>query len=111
VSLLGVVTAVVFAHVVRVLIGEIMLHKTFGRVIVPASAVRQLAASVPMFFVVVGLNRYIAITGWFRLCVVVGVGAVVYSVILLVLDQYLREMVRTVLSEALVLVGFNSQNV
>jgi O-antigen/teichoic acid export membrane protein len=111
VGILGVVTVVVFAHMVRVLVGELMIREEFGRVVIPTSTVYQLAASVPMFFVVVGLNRHIAITGWFRLFVVVGVGAVVYSVILLTLDQYLQAMVRTVLSEALVLVGFKFQSV
>lgn len=111
IGLLGVVAAVVFAHVVRVLIGEMVLQEMFGRVIIPTSAVRQIAASVPMFFAVVGLNQYIAITGWFRLCIIVGAGAVVYSAVLLVLDEYLRGMVRTIFSEALVLIGYNSQNV
>jgi O-antigen/teichoic acid export membrane protein len=111
VGILGVVTAVVFAHVIRVLIGEIMLRETFGQIVFSTSTVRQLVASVSMFFVVVGLNQYIVITGWFRLLAVVSVGAFVYSVILLVIDEYLRDMVRTVLSEALVLVGFNSQNI
>lgn len=107
IGLLGVVTTVVFAHVVRVLIGEIMLHETFGQVVIPTSAIRQIAVSLLMFFVVVGLSKYIAITGWFSLCVVVGVGAVVYGVILLVLDEYLRGMVRTVLSEVLILIRSN----
>lgn len=109
-GILGVVTAVVFAHIIRVLVGEFMIREGFGRVVIPTGTVYQLAASIAMFVVVVGLNRYIAITGWFRLFVVVSVGAVIYTVILLILDEYLRGMARTVLSESLGLVGLNSRD-
>jgi len=110
VGLLGVVAAVVLAHAVRVLVGEGMLYAAFDRAVIPRGVGRQLVAGVLMWAVVAGLHRYVPITGWFRLFVVVGVGAAVYSVVLLALDEYLRGMVQSILHDAFELVGFGAQN-
>lgn len=104
-GLLGVVAVVVFARAVRVLVGEIVLQEDFDQTVVPTGVFHQLAASILMMFVVIGLNYYVVITGWFQLLVIVGFGALTYGIVLLTLDEYLREIIRAILTEALSALG------
>ncbi|WP_254769075.1 lipopolysaccharide biosynthesis protein [Salinilacihabitans rarus] len=96
----GVVVATVIAETLRYVLSAYVVRRELPEVtLFPRTLGEQVAAAVVMFAVVLALVEAVAVDRWYHLLGVVGVGAVVYAVVLLAISRKLRVTIRGVLRE------------
>ncbi len=88
---IGVVIATVLAESARYVASGLYVRRTLPSVVVlPGTLLEQTGAGMAMFGVVVLLRRLIPVQRWFHLVFIVGIGAVVYGIALLLVSRKLR---------------------
>jgi O-antigen/teichoic acid export membrane protein len=98
-GLAGVVSATIVAEVVRVVTYIAVAYRLFDQVMLPHPVREQFGAGFVMFGAVIALTEIINITGPVSLVAVVGSGAVVYFLMLLLVSSHFRLTLRSVLSD------------
>lgn len=98
---IGVVIATVIAESVRYIVSAAYVHRTLPTIVLlPRTLLEQMGASVVMFGVIVSLQWIIPIQRWYHLIIVVGIGAVVYGIVLLIASRKLRVTIGGVVRES-----------
>lgn len=98
-GLAGVVAATIVAEVVRVVTYLAVAYRLFSQVMLPHPVREQFGAGFVVFGAVIALTEIITITGPVSLVAVVGSGAVVYFLVLLLVSSHFRLTLRSVLSD------------
>ena len=97
-GLLGVIAATIFTEIVRVGLYLIAGYYLFDEVVVTRQISLQLFSGIVMFLAVLGLAEVVAITDWYHLLSVVGVGAGVYFGTLSIVSAHFRSTLDHALS-------------
>lgn len=98
---IGVVVATVVAESIRYTLSAYTLRQRIGGVdFLPRTLAEQFVAGVLMFAFVELLGRFVAVRSWIDLGALVGSGAVVYGVVLLLLSEQLRFTLRAIWTDA-----------
>jgi O-antigen/teichoic acid export membrane protein len=100
-GVIGIVASVVVSHVFRFGVAQYLLFKQFNQTVYPIQAASQIISGAIMWRVVALLPEVVQISSWFRLIIVVGIGAGCYSIILSIIDKQIRDIVREVLRDSL----------
>lgn len=88
---IGVVIATVIAELTHYIASGIYVRRELPEVVLlPRTLLEQTGSAVVMFGVVIFLQQTIALQRWYHLVFIVGIGAVVYSIVLLMASQKLR---------------------
>jgi len=95
----GVVAATIIAEALRVAAYLVVAYRLFDQLLLPRPVFEQFGAGAVMFVVVYALSGAISITGVLSLIAVVGVGAVIYFAVLLVVSSNFRLTIASVLAD------------
>jgi O-antigen/teichoic acid export membrane protein len=96
---IGVVIATLAAEAARYVAAVMLLRRELAPFpLFPRPLVEQMVASLLMGGTVLIFSRYVTIRGWEDLSLLIGVGVIVYSMVLLVISMQLRRTVRSALS-------------
>lgn len=91
---LGIVIATVLSETIRMISLHYVLKAELPDVtLISDSLTHQLLGGVSMFLVIDLLDKYIAITDWFVLAPLVATGAIIYAVVLYMLDDAIQNAV------------------
>lgn len=96
---LGIIAAIILAHLLILTIAQAVFRKKFGTVPLPGGLITQGISGMLMFVVVQGLAETFAIPSVVHLSIVIAVGAVVYVGTLVAIDSGFREVVQSSLRD------------
>lgn len=100
-GIIGVVTSVVISHAVHLGVVQYFLLSHFGQTVFPIGIITQVISGAVMWIVVANLPTFMEITNWFRLVVIVSIGAICYTVMFTMIDTQFREILQSIFREGL----------
>lgn len=94
---LGVVVATILAEFTRYVFYTVVIRRHVSNVrILPRALLEQIAAGALMFVFVEAASNQITVNGWPQLLLIVGIGAVVYSLVLMTISNNLRVTLQSI---------------
>lgn len=99
---LGIVIATILAEMLQYGLSLFAVRKrTSGLNPVPRPVIHQLIAGLVMFLGVTTVERYLFVTSFFEVGILVGVGGLVYGIVLIVISPGIRITARAIYSDAI----------
>lgn len=100
-GVVGIVVSTIIAEMVLVVIYQLAIREKFGEFVFPRPIFEQIFSGTVMFVTVHLVEKEFPITGWPRLLIVVGFGAIVYFGVLLAVSSHFRNTVAELVTSSL----------
>lgn len=97
---LGVVVAIILAHLVMLVMAQVIFREKFGTIPLPGGLITQGVSGSVMFIIVEALAGALGVPSIFHLLAIVAAGAVVYVGTLVTVDSGFRDVVQLTLVDA-----------